>query len=248
MAEHPLLKDGEQLDDLQNGYFIIQGDSNFRYGMDAVLLADYAQAGKNDRILDMCTGTGIVPLLLAARGWGREIAGMEIQEKSADMAKRSVRINGLQDRIHIIRGDIREAASFFDAASFDIVTCNPPYMIGGHGLKNPDPEMAAARHEIYCTFRDVAGQAARLLAPHGYFYLIHRPFRLAEIMDTLREFHLEPKKMRLVYPFVDKEPNLVLIAARRDGRARLEVEKPLIVYEKPGVYTDDIRAIYGDGR
>jgi tRNA1Val (adenine37-N6)-methyltransferase len=248
MPEHPLLREDEQLDDLQNGYFIIQGDKNFRYGMDAVLLADYAAAGPDDRILDMCTGTGIVPILLAARGRGKEITGLEIQEKSADMAERSVRINHLQDRIRIIRGDIREAASFFDAASFDIVTCNPPYMIGGHGLKNPDPGMAAARHEIFCTFRDVAMQAAYLLAPHGYFYLIHRPFRLAEIMDTLREFHLEPKKMRLVYPYVDREPNLVLIEARRDGRPRLEVEKPLIVYEKPGVYTDDIRAIYGDGR
>lgn len=242
------LKEGEQLDDLQNGFFIIQGKKNFRYGMDAVLLADYTKASQTDRVLDLGTGTGIVPILLAARRRGGRITGLEIQEESADMAERSVVYNGLEGRISIMRGDIREAASIFGAASFDVITSNPPYMIGGHGLSNPDASMAIARHEVMCTFRDLASQAAKLLVPRGHFFLIHRPFRLAEIMDTLREFRLEPKRMRLVYPYIDREPNLVLIEACRNGNARLTVEKPLIVYSEPGVYTQEIREIYGDGR
>ena len=246
--DHLKLKEDEQLDDLQNGFFIIQGRKNFRYGMDAVLLADFARAGTDEKVLDLGTGTGIVPVLLAARGKGAHITGLEIQERSADMAERSVAYNHLEEKINIVRGDMREAASIFGAASFDVVTCNPPYMIGGHGLTNPDPALAAARHEICGTFRDFAAVTEKLLVPHGRFYLIHRPFRLADIMDTLREFHLEPKRMRLVYPFIDREPNLVLLEACRGGNARLTVEKPLIVYREAGIFTDEIRAIYGDGR
>ncbi len=158
---------GEQLDDLQNGFFIIQGRKNFRYGMDAVLLADFARAGTDEKVLDLGTGTGIVPVLLAARGKGAHITGLEIQERSADMAERSVAYNHLEEKINIVRGDMREAASIFGAASFDVVTCNPPYMIGGHGLTNPDPALAAARHEICGTFRDFAAVTEKLLVPHG---------------------------------------------------------------------------------
>lgn len=133
----------------------------------------------------------------------------------------------------------------FPAASFDVVTCNPPYMAGGHGLANPEAPKAIARHEVKCTFEDVASQAARLLKPGGNFYLVHRPFRLAEIMVTLSRYKLEPKRMQLVYPFVDKEPNMVLLEANRGGRSRMSVEKPLIVYREPGIYTDEIYDIYG---
>ena len=133
----------------------------------------------------------------------------------------------------------------FPAASFDVVTCNPPYMIGGHGLTNPEAPKAIARHEVKCTFKDVAVAASRLLRPQGSLYLVHRPFRLAEIIVTLSSFGLEPKRMKLVYPFVDKEPNMVLLEARRGGKSRLTVEKPLIVYRSPGVYTDEIYDIYG---
>jgi tRNA1Val (adenine37-N6)-methyltransferase len=244
----PELKQGEHLDDLQNGFFIIQGQKSFRYGIDAVLLSGYAKVKPGERVLDLGTGTGILPILLAAKTPGRSFTGLEIQKESADMARRSVALNHLNDRISIVQGDIREAVSIFGAASFDVAVSNPPYMIGRHGLTNPDPAVAIARHEILCSFRDIAEQTSRILTDRGRFYLIHRPFRLAEIMCTLKEYRLEPKRMRLVYPFADKEPNMVLLEACKNGNPRIRVEKPLIVYERTGVYTREIREIYGDGR
>lgn len=244
----PELKEGEHLDDLQNGFFIIQGEKSFRYGIDAVLLSGYAKVKPRERVLDLGTGTGILPILLAAKTPGKSFTGLEIQQKSADMAQRSVAMNHLEDRISIVQGDIREAVSIFGAASFDVAVSNPPYMIGHHGLTNPDPAVAIARHEILCSFRDIVEQTSRVLTDRGRFYLIHRPFRLAEILCILKEYRLEPKRMRLVYPFVDKEPNMVLVEACKNGNPRIQVEKPLIVYERPGVYTREIREIYGDGR
>ena len=244
----PELKEGEHLDDLQNGFFIIQGEKSFRYGIDAVLLSGYAKVKPGERVLDLGTGTGILPILLAAKTPGKSFTGLEIQQKSADMAQRSVAMNHLEDRISIVQGDIREAVSIFGAASFDVAVSNPPYMIGHHGLTNPDPAVAIARHEILCSFRDIVEQTSRVLTDRGRFYLIHRPFRLAEILCILKEYRLEPKRMRLVYPFVDKEPNMVLVEACKNGNPRIQVEKPLIVYERPGVYNREIREIYGDGR
>lgn len=240
------LKEMERLDELQrNGYRIIQNPQKFCFGMDAVLLAGFARAGKTDVVLDMGTGTGIIPILMEARYECAHLTGLEIQEESADMARRSVALNGLSDKIDIITGDIKEAGSLFKAASFDCVTCNPPYMIGQHGLTNPEEPKAIARHEILCTLEDVVGQTARLLKTGGHFFLVHRPFRLAEIMTTLSQYKLEPKRMRLVYPYVEKEPNMVLLEAVRGGRSRLTVEKPLIVYKKPGVYTEEMTEVYG---
>ena len=159
--------------------------------------------------------------------------------------RRSVKYNGLEDRIQIIQGDIKEAVSIFGAASFHVITCNPPYMIGAHGLTNPHMPKAIARHEILCTLEDVVSQAARVLGDRGRFYMVHRPFRLAEIMNVLTRYKLEPKRMQLVYPYIDKEPNMVLIEAVKGGNPRITVERPLIVYEKPGVYTKSILELYG---
>ncbi|MDE6608236.1 MAG: SAM-dependent methyltransferase, partial [Lachnospiraceae bacterium] len=161
------------------------------------------------------------------------------------MARRSVAINGLEEKINIVIGDIKEAGQIFGGASFDVVTCNPPYMIGEHGITNPDAPKAIARHEILCTLEDVVSQTAKVLRPGGNFYMVHRPFRLSEIMVLLVKYKLEPKRMRFVHPFVDKEPNMVLIEANRGGRSRMTVEKPLIVYQKQGVYTDEIYEVYG---
>lgn len=242
------LQENERLDDLQNGYFIIQNTKNFCYGIDAVLLAGFARVKPGERVLDMGTGTGIIPILLKAKTPGEHFTGLEIQEESAQMARRSVVYNGLEKDIEIRTGDIREAAAIFGRASFSVITCNPPYMTGSHGLVNPHLPKAIARHEVLCTLEDVISQAAQVLEPRGRFYMVHRPFRLAEIMGLMMKYQLEPKRMRLVYPYVDKEPNMVLIEGLLGGNPRITVEKPLIVYERPGVYTDEIREIYGDGR
>lgn len=241
-----VLKEQERIDELQrNGYRIIQHTEKFCFGMDAVLLSGFVRAKEGERILDLGTGTGIIPILLEAKTKAAHLTGLEIQAESADMAQRSVKLNGLEDKITIIEGDIKEADKLFEAASFDIVTCNPPYMIGQHGLQNPDAPKAIARHEILCTLDDVAAKAAKLLRPGGRFFMVHRPFRLAEIMTVLTRYRLEPKRMRLVYPYIDKEPNMVLMEASRGGRSRMTVEKPLIVYESPGVYTQEIYDVYG---
>ncbi|MBE5826250.1 MAG: tRNA1(Val) (adenine(37)-N6)-methyltransferase [Butyrivibrio sp.] len=240
------LKPGERLDDLQrNGFKIIQDPERFCFGMDAVLLSGFARAKEGERVLDLGTGTGIIPILMAGKTEAKELVGLEIQEESAEMATRSVALNDLQDRVKIVQGDIREAGQIFDAASFDVVTSNPPYMIGGHGLKNPDAPKAIARHEVLCDLEDVISAAARCLKSGGKFYMVHRPFRLAEIMVMMHEYRLEPKRMQLVYPYADKEPNMVLIEGARGGRSRLTVEKPLIIYESEGKYTPEIYDIYG---
>ena len=240
------LKAGERIDELQrNGYQIIQNENGFCFGMDAVLLSGFAKVKKGENALDLGTGTGIIPLLLEAKTEGRHFTGLEIQETSADMAQRSVYLNDLNEKVEIVRGDIKEAVDLFGKSSFDVVTSNPPYMTGQHGLINPDMPKAIARHEILCTLEDVIGQASALLKENGRFYMVHRPFRLSEIMVTMSRYRLEPKRMKLVYPFVDKEPNMVLIEGLKGGRPRVTVEKPLIVYEKPGVYTSEIYDIYG---
>lgn len=240
------LRPGERLDDLhRNGYKIIQNENRFCFGMDAVLLSGFASVKEGETALDLGTGTGIIPILLAGKTKGRHFTGLEIQSSSVDMAARSVQYNHLENRISIIEGDIKEAGKLFEPASFDVITSNPPYMTGQHGLVNPDMEKAIARHEICCTLEDVVSQTAKLLRVGGRFYLVHRPFRLAEIIHMLVEYRLEPKRMKLVYPFVDREPNMVLLEAVRGGKSRITVEKPLIVYQKPGVYTDEIYEIYG---
>lgn len=240
-----LIKEQERLDDLQNGCFIIQDPEKFCFGMDAVLLSGFAKIKKNENVLDMGTGTGIIPILLKAKTAGKHFTGLELQEECAQMAERSVRYNHMEEDVSIVQGDIKEAAGIFGAASFHVVTCNPPYMIGQHGLTNPHMPKAIARHEVLCTLEDVVRQASKVLIDRGRFYMVHRPFRLAEIMNVLTKYHLEPKRMQLVYPYIDREPNMVLIEALKGGNSRITVEPPLIVYEKPGVYTKNILDIYG---
>ena len=262
---------GERIDDLQRaGLRIIQDPARFCFGMDAVLLSAYVQMKKARRGLDLGTGNGIIPILLSDRTDCASLTGLEIQAASADLAERSAALNGLGERIHIVRGDIREADRIFAAASFDFITCNPPYRQAGSGrisgtpaggprrqtpirtgdimdaedrTRGLDPR-AIARHEILCSFEDVARAASVLLRPGGHFYLVHRPLRLAEIIAGLCAHGLEPKRMRLVYPYVDKAPNMVLLDCVRGGAPELRVEPPLIVYEKNGAYTPELLRIY----
>lgn len=240
------LKQGERLDELQrNHYKIIQNPEKFCFGMDAVLLSGFARVKAGARVLDLGTGTGIIPILLEAKTEAAHLTGLEIQPESADMARRSVALNGLEKKIDIVRGDIKEADKIFEAASFDVITCNPPYMIGHHGLQNIQDSKAIARHEILCTLEDVIRVSGKLLRPGGNLFLVHRPFRLSEIIVTLTKYRIEPKRMQMVYPYADKEPNMVLLEANRGGNPRMKVEKPLIVYKEQNVYTEEIYDIYG---
>lgn len=239
-------QDDERIDDLQrNGYRIIQKKDGFCFGMDAVLLSGFAAVKEGEQVIDLGTGTGIIPILLSAKTAGGHFTGLEIQQRIAEMASRSVRLNQLDHRISIVQGDIKEASQLFGKASFDIVTSNPPYMNDAHGLKNPDLSKAIARHEVLCTLEDVLREAAMLLKPGGRMYMVHRPHRLAEIITLMQKYKLEPKRMKMVHPFVHKEANMVLLEAFRGGRPMIKVEAPVIVYQEPGIYTDEIYAIYG---
>lgn len=236
----------ERLDDLhRNNYKIIQNPKKFCFGMDAVLLSGFAQVKEGEKALDLGTGTGIIPILLEAKCKGEHYTALEIQEESADMARRSVAYNGLSEKIKIVTGDIKEAGKLFKAASFDVVTTNPPYMNNSHGLVNPEMPKAIARHELLCSLDDVIREGAKVLKPGGRFYMVHRPMRLVEIINTLTKYKLEPKRIRMVHPYVNKEPNMVLIEAVRGGKPQLTVEPPLVVYEDINVYTQEIYDIYG---
>ena len=240
------LKENERVDDLERcGFKIIQDTEKFCFGMDAVLLSGYAYAKRGDKILDLCTGNGIVPILMAAKTQAQRLVGIEIQKDIADLAKRSVAANDIGDRVNIICADIRNADEYLQAGIFDVVTCNPPYMINNHGIRNPDSPRAIARHEIMCDLEDVVSVASKMLRPGGKFFMIHRPFRLTDIFEKLTKYGLEPKRMKLVHPYVDREPNMVLIEANLGGKRRLTVERPLIVYESPNCYTKEIYDIYG---
>lgn len=240
------IRDGERIDELQrNGYVIIQHPKRFCFGMDAVLLSGFAHVKAGEHVLDLGTGTGIIPILLEARTEGEHFTGLEIQPESADMARRSVELNHLESKIDIITGDVKDASRRFGASSFDVITTNPPYMAGKHGLQNVQNAKTVARHEVLCTLEDILRESAKLLLPKGRFYMVHRPFRLSEIMCMMTKYGIEPKRMKLVHPYVDREPNMVLIEGLRGGRSRLTVEKPLIVYQENGKYTNEIYEIYG---
>ena len=228
------LFEGERLDDLQlSGYYIIQDPKRFCFGIDAVMLSDFAKVKPGERVLDLGTGTGVIPILLSAKTKGLHFTGLEIQPESADMAQRSVRYNDLEDKIDIVTGDIKEAAELFGTASFDVITTNPPYMLKEHGLKNHGDARTIARHEILCTLDDILRESAKLLRENkGRFYMIHKPFRLAEILTKMCQYKIEPKRIRFVHPYVDKEPTMVLIEGLKGGKSRVTVEPPIIMYER----------------
>ena len=223
-----------QTDTLLNGYKIIQDKKAFMFGIDAVLLANFAFSGikKNDCGVDLGTGNGIIPLLCVDKI--RQITGLEIQKKSAQLAQKSVELNELTENIKIVNGDIKKVSELFSRHSFDFVISNPPYMISEHGKNNPADEKAIARHEVLCNLEDIVCAADYLLKPHGKFFMIHRPFRLAEIFNNLNKYKLEPKRMCLVSGFANTEPNLVLIEARKNANSRLKIEPQIVVYDEPG--------------
>ncbi len=240
------LLEGERLDDLQTaGYRIIQNPKLFCFGMDAVLLSDYAKVKAGGKAIDLCTGNGIIPILLAAKTKAGHIDALEIQQESAGLAQRSVKLNGLQDRINVVCGDLKNAGELFARETYDTVTVNPPYMTKDHGLTNDLDAKTIARHEVMCTLEDIIYESSRLLKVSGHFYMVHRPFRLAEMISLMSKYGLEPKRMRLVYPYADREPNMVLIEGIKGAKPRITVEAPLIVYREKNRYTSEIYKIYG---
>ncbi|MCR4605104.1 MAG: tRNA1(Val) (adenine(37)-N6)-methyltransferase [Eubacterium sp.] len=240
-----ILREGERLDDLQrDGLMLIQRPDWFCFGIDAVLLSAFAEVRENDECIDLCTGNGVIPILMQARTEGKFFKGLEIQEDVADLAKRSVAYNHLEDRVDITCGDVKNAVQIYGARCADVITCNPPYLSEEGGLINPTDQKAIARHEVYCSLEDVIETASKLIRPGKRFYLVHRPFRLAEIIEKMHKYRLEPKRMRLVCPNANSEPNLVYICGIYDGKPGMTVERPLIVYDEKGEYTEEVRVMY----
>lgn len=239
------INDWERVDDLhRNGYVIIQDPKRFCFGIDAVILSGFAEVKKGEKVMDLCTGTGIIPMLLEAKTEGSHFTGLEIQEESVEMARRSVRLNGLEDKVTIDFGDVKNTEALYRASSFDVVTVNPPYMNEGGGLKNGYSPKTIARHEVLCSLEDVVDAAARLLVPQGRLYMVHRPHRLTDIMVTLRNHRLEPKRLRFVHSYADREPVMVLVEAVSNGKPMVKVMPPLIIYKEDGEYTGEIMKIY----
>jgi len=237
----------ERVDDLhRNGFLLIQDPARFCFGVDAVLLSGFAVVRKYEAALDLCTGNGVIPILLAGKTLGKRFDGLEIQTEAAEAARRSAALNGLSDRIEITLGDVKEAAMLYPAASYDVVTCNPPYIKAGAGIPNEDSPRTIARHETLCTLDDVVKAAVRVLKPQGRLYMVYRPDRLTDLLVALRTHRLEPKTLRFVHSRRRKPPILILVEATRGGKPALRVPPPLVIYEgETGeTYTEEAHRIY----
>ena len=239
------IKDDEQVDDLQyRGYSIIQKKTGFRFGLDAVLLADFADVKKGSQVIDLGTGTGIVSILIAAKRDIKRIVGLEIQTEIADMAKRSAIMNSFMDKLEIVCGDIKYSSDLFGNSSFDEVVTNPPYFSAGKGLICENESITCSRHEILCDLEDVIRESSKLLRPGGSISMVHRPFRLPDIISLMRKWRIEPKLMRMVQPKANKPANLVLIKGYKDGKPELKMLPTLLVFNEDGTYTKEIDEIY----
>ena len=238
----------ERIDDLQfKGLKIIQKKKGFCFGIDAVLLANFANVSRDDAVLDLGTGTGIIPILIAGHTEAKNIVGVEIQPHIAKMAKRSVDMNNLDDRIEVVNDDLKNIDQYMKHNSFDVVTTNPPYIKSNGGLKNTTDTKAISRHEIKCTLEDVIRVATKLLKHNGQFFMVNRPERLVDIITLMRKYKLEPKLVRFVYPSQNKNANLVLVKGIKGANHELKVVEPLYVYDEDGNYTKEIDYIYNRG-
>ncbi|MDT8717293.1 tRNA1(Val) (adenine(37)-N6)-methyltransferase [Clostridium sp. 19966] len=240
------INDDETLDDLQlKNIFLIQKKDAFRFGVDAVLLANFAKVKRNSKVIDLCSGTGIVPFILAGKTDASFITGVEIQDDMVEMAQRSVLYNNLQHRVAFLNEDIKNIDKIKKLEKVDVVTVNPPYKLINSGIINEKDKNAIARHEICCTLEDVIAASRILLKDNGRLYMVHRPERLADILCAMRKYKIEPKTIRMIHPNTKKAPNIVLVEGQRDGGAFLKWEPPLYVYDDEGNYTKEIDAIYG---
>ncbi len=240
-----LAKPGERIDDLgRNGYRILTKPDRFSFGIDAVLLSWFAKRKDGESVVDLCSGNGIVPLLMDARNPGGRYVAVEIQKDMAELADRSFKLNRVADRLKSLEADAKTVSEILPKHAFDVVTANPPYIRKGSGLENPCGAVNVARHEILITLSDVVREAAALLKPHGRFYMVHRPERLPEILKSMEENRLKPRDLILVLPHEDRNANLVLVEGVKDGRNELKALPPIVVYDKAGNYTETVRKIY----
>ena len=238
--------ENETLEDLQTGGLrLIQRKNGFRFGADAVLLADFAKDLPSSRTLDLCTGSAVIPILLSAKTETAQLYGLEIQKEIFETACRSVALNGLEKRIFLDCGDLKNAVAIYGKRAFDLITCNPPYMPVGCGLQNPDSEKVIARHEILCTLEDVITVSASLLTQKGRLALVHKPSRLADIIYLMRQNDIEPKRIRFVHKTPQSEPSLLLIDGSFKGGKELRIMPPLYLYNADGTETAELKEIYG---
>lgn len=236
----------ESVDDLQlNGLKLIQKQQGFRFGVDAVLLSHFANIKNKHRVIDLCTGTGIVPFLAYGKYRPKEVIGVEIQEDMVEMANRSSSLNDTTDIVKFVHGDLKDKGLLDSLGKFDVLTVNPPYKLNNAGIINPNDKLAIARHEVMCTLEDVIIAARRLLKDNGRMFIVHRPERLADIFGLMRKYKIEPKRVRMVQPNTKKAPNIVLVEGQRDGGAFLKWEETLYVYDDNGSYSEEIDRIYG---
>lgn len=235
-----------QEDTLLNGHKILQNPQSFMFGIDAVLLAHFASSfiRKKDCVMDLCCGNGIIPLLLDTASTAKKISGLEIQPASVELAAKSVELNGLGDKIQIVEGDLKNVKKLFEQKSFSLITCNPPYMPADSGKINPADSKAIARHEIFCTLEDVIKAASYLLEDCGSMCMIHRPNRLSDLIYLCKKYKMEPKTLRMILPFENKSPTMVLLEARKSAKSDLKVLEHLTVYKSKGQYTDEVQEIY----
>ena len=244
-----VLKNNERIDDLQlNNLKIIQNKNGFCFGIDAVLLSDFSKDIRNNsKVLDLGTGTGIVATLLCAKTKLSKIYGVDIQKDVCDMASRSIKLNNLEKKFEIINSNIKDLNTLFEEASFDAIVSNPPYKKDNSGLKNEAETKLISRHEITATLEDFISVSSKLLKNNGNIYMVHRPERLSDLFYLLKKYHLEPKKLRTVHSYIDSKPKLVLVKATKNAKSFLNIEEPLIIYNKDGSYTDEILKIYCKG-
>lgn len=239
------LKEYERIDDLQfKGLRIIQNSKRFCFGTDAVLLSHFAGIRKNDMVVDLGTGTGIIPILLAGRQEEARIIGIEIQPDMVEMANRSVQLNSLESRVEILNADLKEAPEVLGKGKFSLVVSNPPYKKAGSGIHNPQDDKAIARHEILCDLDDVLESAVKLLRIGGRFAMVHRPDRMMDILVGMREHRLEPKRIRMVHSQIHKPPTLVLVEGVLHAKPYLNWLPPLVVYDEKMEYTNELKEIY----
>lgn len=242
------LREDETLDDLQlKGIKVIQKKQGFRFGVDAVLLANFARVKKHHSVIDLCSGTGIIPFILAGKTEASKITGLEIQPGMVEMAQRTIDYNSLRNRVDMVQGDLRDMGLLSSLQRADVVTVNPPYKLHNSGLINPLSEEAIARHEVLCSLEDVIAACRKLLKDNGRMYMVHRPERMVDILCIMRKYKIEPKAIRLVHPSASKAPNIMLIEGQRDGGAYLKWEPPLYIHNEDGSYTEEIEKIYGRG-